>query len=63
LNLLLGVIALLFNLRLGRDINLSKKVGLNLEAGVVYSHSPFELYGMEDTRVLPGFGIYFFYRI
>lgn len=52
---------LLFNLRLGRDINLSKKVGLNLEAGLGYS--PFVDMLMEETRVIPSFGLYFFYRI
>ena len=56
-----SVWALLFNLRLGRDINLSKKVGLNLEAGLGYS--PFQGILMEETKAFPSFGIYFFYRI
>ena len=51
----------LLNLRLGRDINLSKKVGLNLEAGLGYS--PFVRLLMEETKVIPSFGIYFFYRL
>jgi len=45
----------MLNLRLGRDLNLSKKVGFNLEGGLIISASAMELY--------PGFGIYFFYRI
>ena len=53
--------ALLFNLRLGRDINLSKKAGLNLEAGLGYS--PFVEILMEEIKAFPSFGIYFFYRI
>jgi hypothetical protein len=52
---------LLFNLRLGRDINLSEKAGLNLEAGVVYS--PWAEVGWMGSGVLPGFGISFFYRL
>jgi len=51
----------LFNLRLGRDINLSKKAGLNLEAGICYS--PFALIMMDEYRIIPSFGLYFFYRI
>lgn len=53
--------AFLFNLRLGRDINLSKKAGLNLEAGLGYS--PFFGMLMEETKTFPSFGVYFFYRI
>lgn len=45
----------LFNLRLGRDINLSRKVGLNLEGGFAFSVSALEMQ--------PSFGIYFFYRL
>ena len=49
---------LLTNLRLGRDINLSKKVGINLEAGLGYS--PFAGIGWNDKKAFPSFGIYFF---
>ena len=52
---------LLFNSRLGRDINLSKEIGLNLEAGLCYS--PFVELIMEGTKVIPSFGIYFYIRI
>ena len=52
--------ALLFNLRSGRDINLTRKAGLNLEAGLGFS--PIQGILMEETKIFPSFGIYFFYR-
>jgi len=57
------------NCRLGRDINLTKKVGLSIDAGIVL-----ELYNEEKrndpqsysdtpTFILPGIGTCLFYRI
>ncbi|MFN2396527.1 MAG: hypothetical protein ABR597_12665 [Bacteroidales bacterium] len=60
-----------FNVRVGRDFNISEKFGVNFDAGAI-----FELYNEEirkvppsgwnfdfDFPVLPSFGIGFFYRL
>lgn len=50
---------LLFNLRLGRDFNISHKFGTELDAGVVF-HSK-EL--LNQSGVAPSLGIRLFYKI
>ncbi len=50
---------LLFNLRLGRDFNISQKFGTELDAGVVF-HSK-EL--LNQSGVAPSLGIRLFYKI
>jgi len=47
------------NLRLGRDFNISKRVGLNFEAGLGYS----PVIDIGFYKLYPSFGLYFFYRI
>lgn len=53
--------AAVFNLRLGRDINFSKKIGLNLDAGIAVS--PFVGLLWDENKLMPGFGFGLFYRI
>ena len=50
----------ILNIRLGRDLNISKRIGMNLEGGLGYS--PFVPLLMEESKIIPGFGLYFFYR-
>jgi hypothetical protein len=50
-----------FYFRTGRDFNLSNKVGLNFELGIIAGKLANELYG--NSSVLPSFGMFLFYRI
>jgi len=54
-------LAPVFNLRLGRDINFSEKIGLNLDAGIAVS--PFVGLLYYENKFMPGFGFGLFYRI
>jgi hypothetical protein len=49
---------LYLNLRGGKDFNLSKKIGINIDAGL-----GFELTHRSIATVIPSLGICFFYRI
>ena len=58
--------SLIINLRLGRDINLSKKVGLNIEAGLLIGKEFLNEsvpYGHFESGLMLGFGIFFYYRL
>jgi hypothetical protein len=50
-----------FYFRTGRDINLSNRVGINIELGMVAGKLANELYG--NRSVFPSLGIFLFYRI
>jgi hypothetical protein len=50
-----------FYFRTGRDVNLSNRVGMNFELGIVAGKLANELYG--NSSVLPSFGMFLFYRI
>ncbi len=49
--------------RAGRDINFSKKLGLNIEFGILTGDLADELILGNDSKVIPCLGIFLFYRI
>ncbi len=53
------------NLRLGLDFNISKKFGLNIELGLLIGKGFVDdiIAGYSYTGIVPGFGIFFYYRL
>jgi len=53
------------NFRIGRDINLSKKAGLKFELGLLVGKEFVNNYiwGISESGIAPGFGLFFFYRL
>lgn len=52
-----------FYFRTGRDINLSKKIGMNIEFGVITGKMAADFALSGSPKILPCWGIFFFYRI
>jgi hypothetical protein len=52
-----------FFFRAGRDINLSEKIGLNIEFGIIAGKLANELMAFGHTAIFPSLGLFFFYRI
>lgn len=52
---------MVFNMRLGREINLSGRLGINLDGGIIIS--PFAGMLYDEYHVIPGLGLGLFFRI
>jgi hypothetical protein len=56
-------IPLVFYFRIGRDINLCKKLGLNIEPGIIIGKKFINEMLSYNHGIAPSFGIFIFYRI
>ncbi len=49
--------------RTGRDINFSRRVGMNIEFGIVTGKMANEIMGSGHSKIFPCLGLFLFYRI